>query len=362
VAAALVVGGAAGVGGAAVYDALDDDGDGPSPGTRGDANASQVVNAPDTPAGKGSVEQVAKNVLPSVVKLDVQAGQGAGSGSGIIIDSDGLILTNEHVASLAESGGEIVVSFHDGTKAPGEVVGTDPLTDTALIQAEDVEGLTPATIGESANLDVGEQVVAVGSPYGLDATVTSGIVSALDRPVAVGSDGQGNTTSYPAIQTDAAINPGNSGGPLLDMQGRVVGINASIRTVPGGDDGSIGLGFAIPIDEVLPIVEQMKDGETPTHARLGITIRDAADSQGAEITEGAEIQEITGGSAAQDAGLEEGDVIVRIDDHLVSGSDSLVATVRSYRPGDEVEVTYVRDGETETTTLTLGSDAESSSS
>ncbi len=361
VAAALVVGGAAGVGGAAAFTALDDD-NGSSPDGGTTPTASQVVNAPDSPAGDESVEQVAQSVLPSVVELDVQGSGGAGSGSGIIIDSDGLILTNNHVAEIAENGGKITVSFHDGTKADAEIVGADPLTDTALVQAKDVDGLTPATIGKSANLDVGEQVVAVGSPYGLDATVTSGIVSALNRPVAVGQDAEGNSTTYPAIQTDAAINPGNSGGPLVDMQGRVVGINASIRPADNGGNGSIGLGFAIPIDEVLPIVEQMKDGETPTHARLGITVRDAADTTGAEITDGAEIQEITNGSAADDAGLEQGDVITKIDDHLVNSSDALVATVRSYRPGDQVEVTYERDGEADTTTLTLGSDADTSSS
>jgi len=363
VAAALVVGGAAGVGGAAAYDALDDDGGGSSSSDGGTSpTASQVLNTPDTDAEDGSVEQVANAVLPSVVELDVEGSQGAGSGSGIIIDSDGLILTNDHVAEIAEDGGQITVSFHDGTKADGEVVGTDPLTDTALVQAKDVDGLTPATIGKSANLDVGEQVVAVGSPYGLDATVTSGIVSALNRPVAVGTDAEGNSTTYPAIQTDAAINPGNSGGPLVDMQGRVVGINASIRTANGGDDGSIGLGFAIPIDEVLPIIEQMKNGETPTHAKLGISVSDAANSSGAEITDGAQIQEITNGSAADDAGLEQGDVITKIDDHLISGGDSLVATVRSYRPGDKVEVTYERGGDADTTTLTLGSDAETTGS
>ena len=361
VVAALVVGGAAGVGGAAAFNALEDDGGGSSDGGS-PATASQVVNTPDTPAEDGSIEQVANAVLPSVVELDVVGREGAGSGSGIILDSDGLILTNNHVAEVAADGGQITVSFHDGTKADAEVVGTDPLTDTALVQAADVEGLTPATIGKSGNLDVGERVVAVGSPYGLDATVTSGIVSALNRPVAVGSDAEGNSTSYPAIQTDAAINPGNSGGPLVDMQGRVVGINASIRTSNSGSDGSIGLGFAIPIDEVLPIVDQMKAGETPTHARLGISVSDAADSSGAEVTEGARIQEITNGSAADDAGLEQGDVITKIDDHLVSGADSLVATVRSFRPGDEVKVTYERDGGTDTTTLTLGSDADTSGS
>jgi putative serine protease PepD len=361
VAVALVVGGAAGVGGAAVYDALDDDAGSSSQGG-GTPIASQVSDTPDAQAPEGSVEQVANAVLPSVVQLDVTGRQGAGSGSGIILDSDGLILTNNHVAAIAEGGGRITVSFHDGTKAEAEVVGTDPLTDTALVQAKDVSGLTPATIGKSANLDVGEQVVAVGSPYGLDATVTSGIVSALHRPVAVGADTQGNSTTYPAIQTDAAINPGNSGGPLVDMQGRVVGINSSIRTAGGGDTGSIGLGFAIPIDEVLPIVDQMKAGETPTHARLGIEVSDVQNPSSVEASDGAQIQQITDDSAAADAGLEQGDVITKVDDQPITGADSLVATIRSYRPGDEVEVTYVRDGETDTTTLTLGSDADTNES
>ncbi len=360
--AALVVGGAAGVGGAAAFNAFDNEDGGSSSNNGGSPTASQVLDTPDSPAADGSVEQVANTVLPSVVKLDVEGNEGAGSGSGIILDADGLILTNNHVAEIAGDGGKVTVSFHDGSKAAAEVVGTDPLTDTALVQAQDVSGLTPATIGKSANLGVGENVVAIGSPYGLDATVTSGIVSALDRPVAVGADAEGNSTTYPAIQTDAAINPGNSGGPLVDMKGRVVGINASIRTVPGGDEGSIGLGFAIPIDEVLPIIDQMKNGETPTHARLGITVSDVANAQGAEVVDGAEIQEITNGSAAEDAGLQKGDVITKIDDHLVSGSDSLVATVRSYRPGDKVEVTYQRGSDSGTATLTLGTDADTSGS
>jgi putative serine protease PepD len=194
--AALVVGGAAGVGGAAAFSALDDEGGGSSSNNGGSPTTSRVVDTPDSPAADGSVEQVADAVLPSVVKLDVEGNEGAGSGSGIILDSDGLILTNNHVAAIGE-GGKVTVSFHDGTKAAAEVVGTDPLTDTALVQAQDVSGLTPATIGKSADLGVGENVVAIGSPYGLDATVTSGIVSALDRPVAVGSDAEGNSTTYP---------------------------------------------------------------------------------------------------------------------------------------------------------------------
>jgi putative serine protease PepD len=359
VAAALVVGGAAGVGGAAVYDALDDDGGSSVTDT---PTAAQVSNTPDAPAEQGSVEKVAAQVLPSVVQLDVQGSQGAGSGSGVILDSNGLILTNNHVAEIAEGGGRITVSFNDGSKAAAKTVGADPLTDTALVQAEDVSGLTPTTIGKSANLKVGEQVVAVGSPFGLDATVTSGIVSALNRPVAVGSDAEGNSTTYPAIQTDAAINPGNSGGPLVDMQGRVVGINSSIRTANPGTNGSIGLGFAIPIDEVLPIVDQMKAGETPTHARLGIEVSDVQNPSSVEASDGAQIQRIVDGSAADEAGLEQGDVITKVDDQLITGADSLVATIRSYRPDDKVEVTYVRDGETDATTLTLGSDADTNGS
>jgi putative serine protease PepD len=203
-------------------------------------------------------------------------------------------------------------------------------------------------------------VVAIGSPYGLDATVTSGIVSALDRPVGVARDTEGNTTAYPAIQTDAAINPGNSGGPLVNMDGQLVGINASIRPADGASStgaGSIGLGFAIPIDEVMPIVEQLRDGETPTHARLGIEVDDAA-ADGSATTGGAVVRAVEDGTAADDAGLREGDVITRVDEHVIDGAEALVATVRSYRPDDSVEVTYQRDGDEHTTDLELGSDAD----
>jgi putative serine protease PepD len=363
VATALVVGGGAGVGGAAAWSALDNS-DSSSSSAAGTAATSQVVDTPDSPAPQGSVEAVAAKVLPSVVKIDVSGAQGAGSGSGIVLSSDGEILTNNHVVELAGQDGTITVSFNDGTNAAAEVLGTDPLTDTAVIKAKDVSGLAPATIGKSGDLRVGESVVAIGSPFGLDSTVTSGIVSALDRPVDVGSDGQGNSTTYPAIQTDAAINPGNSGGALVDLDGNVVGINASIRTAgsTGGEAGSIGLGFAIPMDEVMPIVGQMVKGETPTHARLGISVSDVASRSGAEVIDGAEVQDVNAGSTADDAGLEKGDVITKVDDHLITSADSLVATIRSYRPGDEVHVTYEHDGDTKTATLQLDSDAEASNS
>src|SRR4051794_8893436 len=360
---ALVVGGAAGVGGAAAWNSYDDDG-ATSSANPSDRSTSQVVDTPDSPAADGSVEQVAAKVLPSVVKIDVSGSEGAGSGSGIILSSDGEILTNNHVAAIAGDGGSMTVFFNDGSSAKASVVGTDPLTDTPVIKAEGVSGLTPATIGKSADLKVGEGVVAIGSPFGLDSTVTSGIVSALNRPVDVGSDGDGNSTTYPAIQTDAAINPGNSGGALVDMNGNVVGINSSIRTASSseGEAGSIGLGFAIPIDEVLPIVDQMSKGETPTHARLGISVADVASQDGAEVVQGAEVKEVSAGSTAADAGIAKGDVITKVNTQLITGADSLVATIRSYRPGDDVTVTYTHDGKTKTTQLTLDSDQNTSKS
>jgi putative serine protease PepD len=358
-----MVGGAAGVGGAAAWSAFDDS-SGSNAGSPDTRATSQVVDAPDSPAADGSVEAVAAKVLPSVVKINVSGAQGAGSGSGIILSSDGEILTNNHVAEIAGDGGTMSVSFNDGSTAKAEILGTDPLTDTAVIKAEGVSGLTPATIGKSSDLKVGESVVAIGSPFGLDSTVTSGIVSALNRPVDVGSDGAGNSTTYPAIQTDAAINPGNSGGALVDLDGNVVGINSSIRTASSSETGagSIGLGFAIPMDEVMPIVDQMSKGETPTHARLGISVSPVADQSGAVVSQGAEVQAVSDGSTAANAGLAKGDIITKVDDQLITDADSLVATIRSYRPGDEVTVTYTHDGDSKTATLKLDSDADTSNS
>jgi putative serine protease PepD len=371
VAAALLVGGGAGVGGAAAYTAWHDDGTASrSSSSAGTPTTSKVVDTPSTPAPEGSVQAVAAKVLPSVVKIEVSGAQGAGSGSGIILSSDGQILTNNHVVELAGDGGSLRVTFNDGSHAEATILGTDPLTDTAVIQAQDVSGLSPATIGKSGDLAVGQGVVAIGSPLGLEATVTSGIVSALNRPVDVGSVGQGNSTVYPAIQTDAAINPGNSGGALVDLNGNVVGINAAIATAGsggmGGESGNIGVGFAIPIDEVLPIVDQMVKGETPTHARLGVSVANVGavgpQGQPGPSEDGAQIQEVNAGSTAEGAGIAKGDVITKVDDHLITDADSLVATIRSYRPGDQVTVTYVHDGETRTAQLTLDSDSEASNS
>ena len=358
IATSLVVGGGAGLSGAAVWDATHSDT--PSTSAASSSNASPVVQT-DTTAPQGSVEGVAATVLPSVVKIDVTGPEGAGSGSGIILTSDGTILTNNHVVEVATETGQITVDFADGSTADATILGTDPLTDTAVIKAEGVSDLTAATIGKSANLNVGQQVVAVGSPFGLDATVTSGIVSALDRPVNAGSDESGNSTTYPAIQTDAAINPGNSGGPLVDMTGAVIGINSSIRTAASQSgngaesaSGSIGLGFAIPIDEVMPIVDQMSAGETPTHARLGIQVGGLRE----DGTDGALVSDVTTGSTADEGGLETGDIITGIDDIRIADDTSLVATIRSYRPGDSVSVTWIRGDDEQSAELVLDSDAE----
>ncbi|MEU0264830.1 trypsin-like peptidase domain-containing protein [Nocardioides sp. NPDC006303] len=354
-AGALVAGGAAGVGGAAVYGALNGDGIG------GGANTPATSQVVDAKAPEGSIEKVSAKVLPSVVKIEVTSQQGSGSGSGVVISSDGTILTNNHVVELAANGGTVTVDFNDGTSASAEVLGTDPLTDTAVIKASGVSGLTPITIGKSSNLTVGQSVVAIGSPFGLDSTVTTGIVSALDRPVNVGVDQSGAATVYPAVQTDAAINPGNSGGALVDLNGNLVGINASIRSTAGGDGqdaGSIGIGFAIPIDEIRPIVEQLEKGEQATHAQFGISVSDAPQAQNGQTSvTGAQVQEVSEGSTAKKAGLEKGDIITKVDDHVITGSDSLVATVRSYRPDDKVEVSWSRDGEQQTAKVTLDSDA-----
>ncbi|MFT3872771.1 MAG: trypsin-like peptidase domain-containing protein [Nocardioides sp.] len=355
VAVSLVAGAGAGVGGAALWTSTHDS------GSASATSAEPAVHQGSAPAS-GSVEDVAAAVLPSVVKIDVSGAQESGSGSGIILSADGEILTNNHVVEVAGSSGSIEVLFNDGSHASARVLGTDPLTDTAVIKAEGVSGLSPATIGQSSQLRVGQQVVAIGSPFGLQSTVTSGIVSALNRPVNVGTDEQGNATTYPAIQTDAAINPGNSGGPLVDMNGDVVGINSSIKTTGSSESesGSIGLGFAIPIDEVMPIIDQMAKGATPTHAKMGVSVTDVTGGSTQLLQEGAQVGSVTEGSAAAEAGLKAGDVITKVGDNQITSADSLVATIRSYRPGDKVKVTWERDGKEQSAEITLDSDATAS--
>jgi putative serine protease PepD len=349
-AVALAAGLIGGGSGAALTVALDDDAattTSTSVGSLRDAGTST-----DTPAAQGSVEQVAAAVLPSVVSIAVQSPTGSGEGTGVILSSDGLILTNNHVVASAADGGTLRVTFNDGSTAEARIVGRDPVTDLAVIEAQGVSGLKPATLGRSADLDPGEQVVAIGSPLGLQGTVTSGIVSALNRPVRTGdsSGAEAASTVIDAIQTDAAINPGNSGGPLVNLRGEVVGINSAIATLgAGGQSGSIGLGFSIPVDQARAIATELIDSGTATHALLGVSVQDTPDGAGIAV--------IADGSAAADAGLREGDVITKVGDRPVDGADSLIAAIRSHRPGDAVTLTFERGGEESTVTVTLGSDA-----
>jgi len=358
-AAGLVGGGA----GAALTSALDDPAQ--SPAATGDTSLTGSPTSNDTAAAAadGSAEAVASAVLPSVVSIEVRTAQGGGEGTGIVLSSDGLILTNNHVVGDASSAdGSISVTFNDGRSADATVVGTDPVTDLAVIKAQDVSGLKKATLGSSAELDPGEQVVAIGSPLGLQGTVTSGIISALNRPVRTGdaSGAENSSTVIDALQTDAAINPGNSGGPLVNLRGEVVGVNSAIATLgggAGGQSGSIGLGFSIPIDQARAIAQELIDTGSATHAQLGVSVQDASAAGSGGFSDGAAVAEVTADGAAQAAGLAAGDVITKVGDRPVDSADALIAAVRSHRPGDEVVLTYQRDGDESTATATLGSDA-----
>ncbi len=314
-------------------------------------------SASDTsPAPAGSVQQVAAKVLPSVVSVVAVAGNAQSEGSGIVLTSSGLILTNEHVIDGAS---KLTVQFNDGTTANATVVGADPTDDLAVIKVSGMSGLTPATLGSSSNLQVGQQVVAVGSPLGLSATVTTGIVSALNRPVRTSQaqSEQAQGTVLNAIQTDAAINPGNSGGPLVDMNGYVIGINSAIAALSSGSNGqsgSIGVGFAIPIDQAHRIAQEIIDTGKASHAVLGASVTDNVD-QSRGVTTGAKIADITPNSGAAKAGLQAGDVVTKVGGTLIESADALVATIRSTAPGSKVTVTYLRGGQPATVDVTLGS-------
>ena len=365
--AALVVAGllvaalAGGAAGAGVTAALDDDSP-QAPATSSLANPASNTSSNNTDSAPvTAVEEVAAAVMPSVVSISVSTSNGSGTGTGVVISSDGNILTNNHVVQGAGGGNaQLVVTFSDGTSARAEVVGTDPTTDLAVIHV-DRDDLTPATFGNSSELRVGQQVVAIGSPLGLDGTVTQGIVSSLDRPVRAEQNAQDDVnTVIDAIQTDAAINPGNSGGALVNLDGEVVGINTAIASLSsgGGEAGSIGLGFAIPIDQARAIADELIDSGEATHALLGVSVGDARTTDSLES--GALIRSVTGGGAAAEAGLQEGDIVKSIDGRAIPDSDSLVAAVRSHRPGDSVDVVVQRGGNEQTVQVTLDSDAAQS--
>ncbi|HZQ32295.1 MAG TPA: trypsin-like peptidase domain-containing protein [Mycobacterium sp.] len=318
-----------------------------------------VSSQPAASLPAGSVEQVAAKVLPSVVKLQTDLGQQSEEGSGVILTADGLILTNNHVVAAAAQAGQsnggvkTSVTFNDGHTTSFSVVGTDPSTDIAVVRADGASGLKPITVGSSSNLQVGQDVVAVGSPLGLEGTVTTGIISALDRPVAAGGDAGDQNTVLDAIQTDAAINPGNSGGALVNMNGELVGINSAIATLGansgGQQGGSIGLGFAIPVDQAKRIANELIQNGKATHPSLGVQVGNDAS------TGGAQIMEVTPGGAAAKAGLPSGVVVTKVDNRPIDSADGLVAAVRSKAPGDTVALTYTDpSGASKTIQVQLG--------
>jgi len=320
-----------------------------------------AVNLPD-----GSVEKVAAKVVPSVVMLETDLGRQSEEGSGIVLSADGMILTNNHVvaaAAKAEVGSKAppktTVTFFDGRTASFTVVGTDPASDIAVVRVQGVSDLTPITIGSSADLRVGQHVVAVGSPLGLEGTVTTGIVSALNRPVSTSGEAGNQNTVLDAIQTDAAINPGNSGGALVNMNGDLVGVNSAIATM-GGDSseaqsGSIGLGFAIPVDQAKRIADELINSpdHTASHASLGVRVTSERSLHGAKVVE------VVPGQAAAKAGLPEGATVTAFDKRPIGSADALVAAVRSKAPGDQVTLTYLdAAGASKTAQVTLGKAAQ----
>lgn len=374
-----------------------------------------ALGQPAGAAPAGSVEQVSAKVLPSVVQLQIKSGGQQEEGSGIVLSADGLILTNNHVVAGMSSAGDsspsrgttaprgpltnlppgilpgdqlpggyrdgrdgqeldgsdgrttrpsvrggdglkATVTLADGRSVPFTVVGTDPDDDIAVVRAQGVSGLTPITMGSSKDLKVGQNVVAVGSPLGLQGTVTTGIISALGRPVSTGDEQSGQHSVMNAIQTDAAINPGNSGGALVDMNGDLIGVNSAIASMSSGQDsqgggqpGSIGLGFAIPVDQAKRIADELVSTGTVRHASLGVQLGSGDDTRGAVVAG------VVRGGAAATAGLPKGAVITKVDSQLIDGPEALVAAVRSKAPGDDVTLTYDdASGASRTVQITLG--------
>ncbi|GAB3207761.1 hypothetical protein GCM10027294_15550 [Marinactinospora endophytica] len=308
---------------------------------------------PDTIAG------VAQRVNPSVVSIQGAGAQSSGNGSGFVIRDD-YVVTNDHVTAALEGQG-IEIVYSDGSTSSASVVGSSPGSDLAVLDPADPVDVEPLEFGDSDAVTVGDTVIAVGAPLGLEGTVTSGIISAVERPVTVGE--QGSETYINALQTDAAINPGNSGGPLVDARGRVIGVNSAIATMggPTGEQtGSIGLGFAIPSAQAERVVGQLIETGRAPHAVIGALLDTRYQEEGALIAEsgGGGEEAVQQGGPADEAGLRPGDVIVEFDGTAVRGSDQLITLIRGKLPGDRVDVVYERDGERRTTTLTLGASEE----
>ncbi|MDR6691203.1 putative serine protease PepD [Microbacterium sp. 1154] len=383
--AAALVGGGAGLGG--TYAGLNLWGGSSSSVASGPQAI--TVNNPDS---VNNTSAVAAKVVPSVVTISATAGQSGGTGSGVILSQDGYVLTNTHVVTLDGQSGsaKISVTTSDGKVYAATVVGTDPTYDLAVIKLDNASGLTPIEWADSSKLNVGDNAIAIGAPLDLPNTVTTGIVSALNRSIQVassaapsdGSDqqqdqgqggespfrfdfGQGEqqqstnqTIKIAVIQTDAAINPGNSGGALVDNQGKLIGINVAIASAggssSGGQSGNIGVGFSIPSDIAKRVSQEIIDNGSASHGLLGASVQDAASIQGATTT-GAYIADVSSGGAAQAAGLQKGDVITKFNGIPITNSIDLTAQVRALAAGSKAEVTYNRGNQEKTAEVTLGS-------
>jgi putative serine protease PepD len=321
-----------------------------------------ATSAPDIASnGADSIASVARRVLPSVVSIQVKSGNSGDTGSGIVLSKSGYIMTNNHVIAAVASGGTLSVILPNKNRVSAKVVGhPDTVDDIAIVKVSGVPDLMPIALGNSDDVAVGDTVVAVGSPLGLAGTVTSGIISALNRPVEAGGDQGIPDDVIDAIQTDAAINPGNSGGPLVDLDGRVIGVNSAIASLSsqgfsGQQTGSIGLGFAIPINEAKRIAEQIITRGYSTHAIIGVQLNAAYSGDGAEIGTGSSASAVTPGGPAAKAGLEPGDIIVEVDGERITTADELIVAIRSRVPGDHITLTYLRGGHRHDASLVLGS-------
>jgi putative serine protease PepD len=346
---ALVAGG---TGGAVGYLLADrDQGSVTIDGANLGAAPARSVQRPDN-----SVAGVAARVLPSVVQIKVETSQGEATGSGFVIDENGLIVTNNHV--VADARGTAQVLFGGGKTFAAQVVGTSPAYDLAVLRVS-AKNLVALPLGNSDSVVVGDPVIAIGSPLGLSGTVTSGIISAKNRPVTAGERGSGDSAYINALQTDAAINPGNSGGPLVDLDGEVIGVNSAIATVGsgglGGESGNIGVGFAIPINQARRTVEQLINKGEAQFPIIGASLDGRYDGPGARIaTESSGgTPPLVSGGPAEKAGLQPGDVIKEIDGSAVQDSSELIVAIRSHRPGETVTLTVTRDGSERQVRVTL---------
>jgi putative serine protease PepD len=350
---ALVLGLLGGVGGALLHDQISGDvgADGRTTGGLGDVDLQDRAPLKES----GSVAAVAEEMVPSTVRIiaSVQGQNGGATGSGFVFDKQGHIVTNNHVvADAAADDGAIQVVDQDGRHLEARVVGRSPVYDLALLYAEEAKDLKPAALGRSQQLLVGDPVVAIGYPLGLNTTVTSGIVSALGQPVSTGNT-EDDSSYINAVQTDAAINPGNSGGPLVNRRGQVIGVNSAIATNGGGSvdgtAGNIGVGFAIPVEQVLVTVDQiLRDGEAE-YPVIGAKVQ----TGGVQDFAGGELVEIIDGSPSEDAGLQKGDVVTEVNGEPVSDGLDLIVTIRSYQPGETIEFTVDRGGDEQKVDVTL---------